>query len=99
MEKITGLMLARNVELLKAMHEIVSYMNHEAAYEWWILTVPDGANEDDFEFIGSDPDEMDHACRLFRRIVGRFGKDGWCTYSQDEGPLRSFGEDGNDDVE
>ena len=99
MKKATGRMLANNIELLKAMHQVVSWMNHEDAYNWWIMTVHDGANEDDFEFIGADPEEMQHVCKVFRRIVGRFGKDGWCTYVPGEGPCKAFGEESNDDVE
>lgn len=98
MTETTRTTVSNNVRLLKAMNEVVVLMNDERAYESWILTVPDGADDDDFGDIAMRDDEMDDVCRLFRAIVGRYGKAGWFTkyHSVDEigkEPLCEYGAD------
>lgn len=98
MTETTRTTVSNNVRLLKAMNEVVVLMNDERAYESWIITVPDGADDDDFEDIAMRDDEMDDVCRLFRSIVGRYGRAGWFTkyHSVDEigkEPLCEYGAD------
>ena len=97
MATITGNSLKNSVELLKCMNEVVAYLDDDRAYESWIWTVPDGADDDDYESIAEDSDEMDHVCRSFRQIVGHYGKDGWCTAALEAdghfGHLQSYGAD------
>lgn len=87
-----------NIELLKAMHAVVSFMSHEEAYMWWILLVPDEPSEEDFEFIAEHDDDMDHVCHLFRNIVKAYGKDGWFTafLAEKREEIVAYGEDKED---
>ena len=96
--KVEGQSRNRSQELLECMDIVVKYMNDERAYERWILAVPDGADEDDFIAIAGDSEEMDHVCRLFRRIVDGYGKRGWFTYFNDgeRAPIAAYGEDKED---
>jgi hypothetical protein len=64
------------LETVKAMHQIVSYMNDEDAYMSWINLVPDQATEEDFVDLAEN--DMDEVAKLFREILARFGKSGWC---------------------
>ena len=83
-----------NVELLRAMNEVILWLNDERAYESWILTVPDEADDDDFEWIAERDEDMDHVCRRFRQLVSHYGKDGWFTKLETRGKpceLRVYG--------
>lgn len=59
-------------KLLEHMHEIVSSLNDEGAYEWWICTVPDGADEDDFDYIADDVELCSEICELFGKIIHEY---------------------------
>lgn len=65
-------------EILKAMNLIVKNMNNQDAYEEWIYTIPDQANDDDLMDIASDKDESVYreACHDFRRICANYLDDG-----------------------
>lgn len=95
--KITGMMSVRefneNRKLLKAMHEVIMYMNDEECVIPWLYVVPDCPTEEDFEDIASDREAMDMACACFRRIVEQSGKHGWFTNYSVIGPLTAYGAD------
>lgn len=96
--KMTKADMANNAELMKAMNIVVGYLNDERAYESWILTVPDGADDDDFDGIAEDPELVDHICMRFRQVVGAYGEDGWFTVApfaigEEHGPLICYGSD------
>ena len=67
------------------MHKIMQKMNNERAYYFWIVNgVPDGANEDDYEYIASDENEYKNAIKLFNQIFKRYAKDGLYKPSSEE---------------
>lgn len=82
-----------NVELLKAMDTVVSFMNDEMAMGPWLMTgVPDDADEDDFEFIASDDELMDVACACFGMVMREYSKAGWFTNHGGEPPFVAYGD-------
>lgn len=84
--------ISMNIELLKAMDTVVSYLNDEEAIEPWLMCgVPDGADHDDYEDIASDDELMDLACATFGRVMRTASKDGWFTNYAMEGPCRAYG--------
>ena len=66
-------------ELIKAMNEVVGYLNHEDGYARWIYIVPDGASPEDLKDIAEDPELMDLACKSFTSIIRAYGKYGYFT--------------------
>ena len=74
-----------DVTELKLMHEIMQSMNNEDAYYSWIMTgVPDGATEEDFIDIASDPDEFADCKNLFDSLFTEYAPDGLFKPSSDE---------------
>ena len=71
--------IRNNVERLKSMHTVIRFCNDEDAYCSWISLIPDEPDEDDFEFIAGDEEEMKDACSLFRRLIKTCGQDGFFT--------------------
>ena len=81
-----------NIELLKAMDTVVSYLNNEEAIEPWLMCgVPDGADHDDYESIASDDELMDLACATFGLVMRIASMYGWFTNYAMEGPYRAYG--------
>ena len=58
---------------LKAMHELISNANDESIYMSWIYLMPDGATEEDFEYIALDDDLYNECWDLFAELVKRKG--------------------------
>ena len=76
---------AEKVKTLKLMHGVMMSMNNENAYDSWIVSgVPDGASEDDYEFISLDAKEYNDTVNLFNKIFKRYAKDGLFKPSQEE---------------
>ena len=76
---------AERIKTLKLMHGIMMSMNNEDAYDSWIVMgVPDGASEDDYEFIALDDKEYEDTIALFNRLFKRYAKDGLFRPDQKE---------------
>lgn len=60
------------LKLLKAMDTVVTCINDEEAYMWWVNIVPDQATESDFRFIVEDDEEYEAAVRVFGQICKNF---------------------------
>lgn len=77
--------IGRNIDLqrklIENMNEIVCHMNNEYAYELWILTYPDGADEDEVREMAEmdDGKYFDEIAAAFFRVCKAYGKDGMCT--------------------
>lgn len=71
-----GTFFAENKEerktLLKQMHAIIANLNDEKAYLWWILVVPDGATDDDFDYMAEDAKLCTDVCELFGKIINKY---------------------------
>lgn len=65
-------------KLAKAMHEVICSLNDEGAYMTWIYLVPDDADDDDLMWFAEDESEFDDLCRLFNKLIKRYGKSGYC---------------------
>lgn len=65
-------------EFVKAMNIIVKGMNDEDAYSRWIAVVPDQADEDDLNDIGCDEGMFKETVELFRDIMFKHMKHGFC---------------------
>lgn len=62
---------------LKLMHGVMQSMNNEDAYYSWIVTgVPDGAIEDDYIDIASDPEELTTCKQVFDNVFSDYASDG-----------------------
>ena len=73
------------VAQLKLMHSVMQTMNNEDAYFSWITTgVPDGATEEDYIDIASDPEEFDHCLQLFDSLFTTYAPNGLFRPSSDE---------------
>lgn len=67
--------------IVKCMNYIVVSMNNEAAYYGaWIYTVPDCADDEDFEEIARDEELYGEVCNLFRELMGLYGADGFYAF-------------------
>lgn len=68
------------IEILKAMHTIMTYMNNENAY-WSLVTlgVPDEPQEDDFESIAEDEDSFNEVAEHFTEVFKEYSKDGFAV--------------------
>jgi hypothetical protein len=62
------------VKLLKQMNDYVCNVigDEEAWSDWITIGVPDGATEDDYEFIAHDQDEWTRICGVFGKLVEVF---------------------------
>lgn len=67
------------VAYLKAMNLLITGINDENAYMRWIYLVPDGADDDDFEFIAEDNEMYADCCKLFRELIKAYGNSGFVT--------------------
>lgn len=68
---------ADDVTELKLMHGVMQSMNNEDAYFSWIIgNVPDGATEDDFIDIASNPDELEECRQSFDNLFTHYAPDG-----------------------
>lgn len=66
-----------DVAELKLMHHIMMSMNNEDAYYSWIMTgVPDGATEEDYIDIASDPEELTTCKQVFDNVFSDYASDG-----------------------
>lgn len=65
------------MSVLRSMDYLIRMMNHEDAYEIWILVVPDEADECDFMDIAQDDEEYESVCRTFVKLVKQYGRYGW----------------------
>lgn len=74
-----------DVTELKLMHGVMQSMDNEDAYFTWIISgVPDGATEEDYIDIASNPDEFEECRQLFDRLFKRYASDGLFKPSPDE---------------
>ena len=84
-------------EIITAMHELIRSLNNEGAYfSHWIYLVPDGATEEDLIDMADNDEEFDEVCRLFNRLIARYGKYGYCLT---DGTKAWGGKDDEDDEE
>lgn len=60
----------------KAMHEIISSLNNENAYESWIYLMPDSPTEEDFKDFGENPEMFNELCNKFVNLLGIYLCDG-----------------------
>lgn len=66
-----------DVAELKLMHHIMMSMNNEDAYYSWTMTgVPDGATEEDYIDIASDPEEFTECKHVFDEVFSDYASDG-----------------------
>ena len=72
--------IENNVELVRAMNTVISFLNDEGAIEPWLMDYPDGADEDDLCCIAEDNELMDWLCANFKERIRRSGKHGWYTF-------------------
>lgn len=66
-------------DLINAMNLIVLNMNNENAYDLWLWTYPDGADEDDVREMAESNVMFDDVADAFFRVCKAYGKDGLCT--------------------
>lgn len=70
-------MKATRLKLVKEMNEYILNTGDEDIYEtWWMVGVPDGADEEDFEFF-TDADEFKELCKLFGKLACRDEKENY----------------------
>ena len=62
------------IAVLKAMDSAVRNMNHEDAFDFWIIDVPDEASEDDFLYIAQDTEEYTRVVHRYAVIMIDYGK-------------------------
>ena len=72
-----GIKLHKRMSILRSMDYIIRTMNHEEAYEIWILIVPDEADEFDCMEIAEDNESFEYTCETFARLIDAFSKYGW----------------------
>lgn len=66
----------RRIEVLKAMHTIVTNMNDEYAYELWITEgMPDCPDEYDFQDVARE--YFEETTAVFTNVIKRYGKNGY----------------------
>lgn len=66
----------RRIEVLKAMHTIVTNMNDEYAYELWITEgMPDEPDEYDFQEVARE--YFEETTAVFTNVIKRYGKNGY----------------------
>lgn len=69
------------IKMLESMHYLILSLNDESAYfgSWIIFAIPDGATDYDFEDIAEDDGMFDEVCKLFTRLIKKYGDSGYCT--------------------
>lgn len=75
---------SENLKLIKAMHTVVMSLNDEDAIEPWFFDYPDGADDEELEYIAGDMELMDDLCSNFRNRMAQGAKSGWFTQPYDE---------------
>ena len=64
------------IAVLKAMDKAVRNMNDEDAFTPWLMGgVPDGADEDDYEFVAGNHEYYVETIKLFERIIESYAKE------------------------
>ena len=63
---------------VKAMNLLVLALNDENAYTRWIVTVPDGATDEDLLDISQDDNMMNEVTEEFLCIMSAYGWEGFC---------------------
>lgn len=63
--------------VVKAMNLLVLALNDENAYTRWIVTVPDGATDEDLLDISRDDNMMNEVTEEFIRIMNAYGRSGF----------------------
>ena len=81
------------VDILKSMHRLVRAMNDEEAYMAWIICIPDGADDDELEYIALHDEEIFRdACNLFNRLVKGYAcKSGYCVSNRSGTNCKVYG--------
>jgi len=74
MNSIVHDIIRSRVNVLKAMDSAVRNMNHEDAFDFWIIDVPDEASEDDFLYIAQDTEEYTRVVHRYAVIMIDYGK-------------------------
>lgn len=69
--------IEERVKVLQSMDEVIRAMEHEMAYENWILVVPDEADYEDFEDIANDEWLWNETQKAFVSVVKEYGRHGW----------------------
>lgn len=63
----------QRIELLKGMNQYIIELGDEDIYDKWFGGgVPDGATDDDYEFIAGNIEEWVYVCQLFGRLNGEY---------------------------
>lgn len=66
----------RRIEVLKAMHTIVTNMNDEYAYNLWTTEgMPDCPDEYDFQDVARE--YFEETTAVFTNVIKRYGKNGY----------------------
>lgn len=67
--------IKERMETLKEMNEVIcdKIGDEQIWYEWITLGIPDGAVEDDYEYIASDKERYDEIANLFFELVPEEG--------------------------
>lgn len=72
------------MNILGGMNEYILNLNDEDAIEPWLMCgVPDGATEDDLEYIAEDYEEWVDIVNLFARIVKKYVSSADDEYTKD----------------
>lgn len=62
---------------LHLMHQVMLSMNNECAYyHHWIYEFPDCPNDDDFEYVVTEPGAFESAKTVFESTLKLYAKDG-----------------------
>ena len=69
---------------IKLMHNVMTSMNNENAYNFWIYVCPDEPSEDDFIYIASDEDEYKDCEDTFYSLFKKYAKDGLYRPTEEE---------------
>lgn len=72
-ETISSWSLDARMNQLRAMHELLSNANDENIYMSWIYLMPDGATEEDFQYIALDDASYNECFNLFVKLIQREG--------------------------
>ncbi len=64
------------IALLKAMDNAVRNMNDERAFDPWLMGgVPDGATEEDYEYIADNHEDYIGTVKLFANIIKNYAEE------------------------
>lgn len=74
----------KKIELVKSMHNIISTIDDERAYQKWAYVVPDGATTEDFEHIAANEELYNSTTVLFTTIIKAYGGGGYVASDKAE---------------